>query len=308
MGKSRGIAAAILAAGMGFVVVPSFADDTKVPAADTKSEGAFTKWLFSICAKDFKALTGSELPADAKDNAKKAFEEFKKKKVAQEGGDAPKGAILFYEDRLAVSNGNGTAISVGGNGSLDFKTSLASLGKPLGWAKDALGGGGGAEKAAPAATGAVAAGNATGGATAKFEPPSNPVQFTTNMTKDERVKKMIEKANWITAQHYAYQWGGGHNAEFSGPYDCSGAVSAILHAGGCLSSPMVAQEFESYGAAGKGEVTIYAKDSHVIMSIDGKCFGTSSAYNPGGGAAWFTPDAGYWAAEGFTATRHVPLN
>ncbi|MFL5912734.1 MAG: hypothetical protein ACJ768_19485, partial [Gaiellaceae bacterium] len=78
----------------------------------------------------------------------------------------------------------------------------------------------------------------------------------------------------------AYRWGGGH-ANFNGPYDCSGAVSAVLHAAGLLSSPRVSGGFEHYGAPGKGAVTIYANASHVYMSINGRYFGTSGA-NPGG--------------------------
>lgn len=98
--------------------------------------------------------------------------------------------------------------------------------------------------------------------------------------------RMVSEADWINAQHYPYLWGGGHNANFTGPYDCSGAVSAVLHAGGVLNSPEVAQEFMSYGLPGPGNVTLYASPSHVYMSLMGRYFGTSLS-NPGGGAAWF---------------------
>ena len=66
---------------------------------------------------------------------------------------------------------------------------------------------------------------------------------------------------------------------FSGPYDCSGAVSAVLHAAGLLKRPMVSGEFMHWGAPGPGSVTIYANAGHVYMSILGRYFGTSSA-NP----------------------------
>jgi hypothetical protein len=102
----------------------------------------------------------------------------------------------------------------------------------------------------------------------------------------EMIAAMIAKANEIDSHHYAYSWGGGHNASFSGPYDCSGAVSAVLHAAGLLSRPMVSGEFMHWGRPGPGAVTLYANAGHVYMSILGHYFGTTSM-NPGGGAGWF---------------------
>jgi hypothetical protein len=97
---------------------------------------------------------------------------------------------------------------------------------------------------------------------------------------------VIAKANEIDARHYPYRWGGGHDANFTGPYDCSGAWSALLHAGGFLKAPRVSGEFMSYGAPGPGAVTLYANPTHVYGSILGRFFGTSNQ-NPGGGAGWF---------------------
>ena len=276
-------------------VAETNADTTFAPGSE------FTKWLFAICAKDYKTLTGEELPADARNDAKKAFDDFKKKHQAHEGAGAPRGAILFFADRLALANGDGTATAnaLDGSSAPDVSVPVAKLGALLGWAPCEGGTGGGA---APAPAGGR--GGATETAPAPAAAPAGPVatNFPTNMSSDERVKKMIAMANWITAQHYSYLWGGGHNAEFKGPYDCSGSVSAVLHAGGCLSSPMVSGELASWGAAGPGEVTLYANVEHVYMSIDGKFFGTSES-NPGGGAAWFNgaPRPGF-------AVRHVPLN
>jgi hypothetical protein len=109
---------------------------------------------------------------------------------------------------------------------------------------------------------------------------------------------MVNEANQITSRHFPYAWGGGHSG-FAGPYDCSGAVSAVLHAGGFLSAPEVSGEFESYGLPGPGAVTLYANPTHVYMSLDGHFFGTSAS-NPGGGAGWFSgaPRSGF-------AVRHV---
>ena len=118
----------------------------------------------------------------------------------------------------------------------------------------------------------------------------------------EMIAAMIRMANRIDRHHYAYRWGGGHNSRFSGPYDCSGAVSAVLHAAGLLSRPMVSGEFMHWGAPHRGAVTIYANAGHVYMSILGRFFGTTHA-NPGGGAGWFkgAPRRGF-------AVVHVPFS
>jgi hypothetical protein len=118
----------------------------------------------------------------------------------------------------------------------------------------------------------------------------------------EILKRIIGAADRIDSKGYAYSWGGGHNMAFSGPYDCSGAVSAVLHAAGLLKAPMVSGGFMHWGAPGPGAVTIYANAGHVYMSILGRYFGTSSA-NPGGGAGWFNggPRPGF-------AVVHVPFS
>lgn len=114
------------------------------------------------------------------------------------------------------------------------------------------------------------------------------------------VSAMIAEANRVDAKHFPYVWGGGHSGFTGGPFDCSGAVSDILHAGGVLDAPRVSGDFMTYGLPGPGEVTLYANPTHVYMSIDGRFFGTSGS-NPGGGAGWF-PGA---PRPGF-AVRHVP--
>lgn len=120
------------------------------------------------------------------------------------------------------------------------------------------------------------------------------------MASGGRLARMEAFASAETARHDPYLWGGGHDGGFTPPYDCSGAVSADLHAAGLLSAPKVASEFMGYGKPGPGKVTIYASPDHVYMSILGKGFGTSMS-NPGGGAAWF--NAG--PRPGFVV-RHVP--
>lgn len=115
------------------------------------------------------------------------------------------------------------------------------------------------------------------------------------------------RANAIDARRLPYKWGGGHagkvDAYDAQPLDCSGAVSAVLGI-----DPRVASQFKSIGSPGRAPggrgVTIYAKDDHVLMEIDGKLFGTSRS-NPGGGAGWIKRSeipAGY--LRGFVA-RHL---
>ena len=88
-----------------------------------------------------------------------------------------------------------------------------------------------------------------------------------------------------TAVHYVgypYVWGGGHSS-FTGPYDCSGAVSAVLHAGGFLPAPEVSGQFESFGLPGPGKVTLYANPSHVFMYVAGLRWDTHDAAGAGDG-------------------------
>lgn len=133
------------------------------------------------------------------------------------------------------------------------------------------------------------------------------------MTGPAAVQAMIAEANQIASHHYNYEWGGGHGAigvpgsgsgHGSGPgvgFDCSGSVSAVLHAAGLLNTPLTSGSLAGWGAAGPGQhVTIYANPVHTYMSIDGHFFGTSGA-NPGGGAGWFPGSA----RAGFTV-RHPP--
>jgi hypothetical protein len=116
--------------------------------------------------------------------------------------------------------------------------------------------------------------------------------------------RMTQEADLINSKHYPYVWGGGHNAKFHGPYDCSGAVSAVLHAGGYLNSPVTSGALAHMYKPGEGRVTIYANPKHTFMRLGNRYFGTSGMFRPNGGAGWFTgtPGAGY--LRGFSV-RHV---
>lgn len=122
---------------------------------------------------------------------------------------------------------------------------------------------------------------------------------------------MIAEANKINAQHFPYAWGGGHGtagvpsvgsaSSSGGPpqlgYDCSGSVSAVLHAGHLLGRPEVSGELMNWGLPGPGAVTVYANPIHTFMSIDGRFFGTHGA----DGAGWYAGSA----LPGFVQ-RHAP--
>jgi hypothetical protein len=90
---------------------------------------------------------------------------------------------------------------------------------------------------------------------------------------------------------YPYHWGGGHRSFTDTGYDCSGAVSYVLHAAGLLSSPMPSGPLaSSWGAPGKGRwITVYANASHAYMIVAGLRFDTSSGgdrWNQGSGPRW----------------------
>ncbi len=90
---------------------------------------------------------------------------------------------------------------------------------------------------------------------------------------------------------YPYRWGGGHRNFYDTGYDCSGAVSYVLHAAGLLASPMTSGGFaSSWGAPGKGRwITVYGNASHVYMIVAGIRFDTSSGgdrWRQGSGPRW----------------------
>jgi len=88
-----------------------------------------------------------------------------------------------------------------------------------------------------------------------------------------------------------YKWGGGHRSFYDSGYDCSGAVSYVLHAAGFLSSPMTSGGLASgWGIPGKGYwITVFANASHAYMKVAGLRFDTSSngeKLNQGSGPRW----------------------
>jgi hypothetical protein len=102
---------------------------------------------------------------------------------------------------------------------------------------------------------------------------------------------------------YPYHWGGGHRSFTDTGYDCSGAVSYVLHAAGFLSSPEPSGPLAaSWGTPGKGRwITVYANASHAYMVVAGLRFDTSAVgerLNQGSGPRWRATKR---KARGYTA-------
>lgn len=143
--------------------------------------------------------------------------------------------------------------------------------------------GGGPEKALdgpmPSATGGddgpsgnVSAATLLGGVA--FAPPDAP----------DRVKAVIDAANFISRTPYVY--GGGHGSFYSRGYDCSGAVSFALYGGGFLDSPLDSSSFMNWGEPGPGRwITIYTNPGHAFAVIAGRRWDTSGNER-GSGPRW----------------------
>lgn len=130
------------------------------------------------------------------------------------------------------------------------------------------------------------------------------------------VESMINEASAISGNPYV--WGGGHGALGvasigipGGPgydghtvgFDCSGAVSAVLGAGGFVTSPETSVGLMGFGQSGPGKhVSIWANPTHTFMEIDGTYFGTGNL-GVGGGPRW-----GNGASENKSSfvVRHPP--
>ena len=139
------------------------------------------------------------------------------------------------------------------------------------------------------------------------------------------VNVLTRAASRITHQDYPYVYGGGHahagqaSVGMPGPghngrrrgFDCSGAVAAVLVAGGLwpagsgvpdeagIINQLRSQHLIAPGA-GRGPVQVTLYDDphvHIFMNIDGRFFGTSDGAGGGnrrGGAGWLddgAPDA-----------------
>jgi cell wall-associated NlpC family hydrolase len=111
-----------------------------------------------------------------------------------------------------------------------------------------------------------------------------------------KVDAMIHAANSLVGKPYV--WGGGHAGwgEQRG-YDCSGFVSAVLHAAGYLQAPQTTQTLATQPGidAGPGKfVTVYDRtdapqgpsEDHVIIDVNGAWYesgGSAGKWGGGGG-------------------------
>ena len=103
------------------------------------------------------------------------------------------------------------------------------------------------------------------------------------------VRFAIAAANRIHTRPYI--WGGGHRRWKSKGYDCSGAVSYVLHAAGIMPAPLVSGQLARiWGASGTGLwITVYANKTHTFAIIAGLRWDTSSVgetVNQGSGPRW----------------------
>ena len=97
-----------------------------------------------------------------------------------------------------------------------------------------------------------------------------------------RVKTVIYAANRLVGK--PYRWGGGHLGWEDNGYDCSGAVSYALHAGGLLKRPLVSGEFMNWGRRGRGNwITVFSHRTHMYAVIAGLLFESAK---PGSGPRW----------------------
>jgi cell wall-associated NlpC family hydrolase len=133
---------------------------------------------------------------------------------------------------------------------------------------------------------------------------SGPAGGIATSADDPRIQAMLQQASSLVGEPYV--WGGGHGGwGTQAGYDCSGFVSAVLHAGGYLSSPQDTTSLPSAAGmqSGPGQyVTVYDRDQpgqagHVIIDIDGQFYesgGEHGSWGGGGGVQQIsTPSAAY---------------
>jgi cell wall-associated NlpC family hydrolase len=115
----------------------------------------------------------------------------------------------------------------------------------------------------------------------------------------------VQEAIWAGNQirRKPYIWGGGHAKFKSAGYDCSGAVSFVLHAAHLLKLPHDSSDFITWGQKGVGQwITVYTNPDHAFIEIAGIRFDTSAEADPhpasGSGPRWrplFQHPAGFQA-------------
>jgi cell wall-associated NlpC family hydrolase len=114
-----------------------------------------------------------------------------------------------------------------------------------------------------------------------------------------QVQAAIAAANRIVDKPYRY--GGGHGRIEDRGYDCSGAVSYVLHGAGLLGTPRDSTGLMSFGDDGPGRwVSVYAHGGHAYVVVAGLRFDTSG--DGEAGPRWRTARR---SGRGYTV-RHPP--
>jgi hypothetical protein len=96
----------------------------------------------------------------------------------------------------------------------------------------------------------------------------------------EPVARAIEFANRI--RKLPYRYGGGHKSwKLDKGYDCSGAVSYMLHGARLLDSPLPSGPLAKWGDPGPGAwISVYANSGHAYAVVAGLRWDTSGGQGP----------------------------
>jgi hypothetical protein len=87
------------------------------------------------------------------------------------------------------------------------------------------------------------------------------------------VREAIDAGKELVGKPYRY--GGGHQNFYDTAYDCSGAVSFVLHSIGRMYTPTPSKELRRYGEGGPGKwITLYASGGHSFLVVAGLRFDT----------------------------------
>jgi hypothetical protein len=142
--------------------------------------------------------------------------------------------------------------------------------------------------------GSPAPGSTSGGPTTASAPAGKPRKAKLNRKAGiaippagapAAVVAAINAGNAIHGRPYV--WGGGHGSFESRGYDCSGAVSYVLHAAGTLASPLASGPLMSWGLPGKGRwMSVMANRGHAYAVVAGLRWDTSSYGDGGSGPRW----------------------
>lgn len=123
------------------------------------------------------------------------------------------------------------------------------------------------------------------------------------------VARAYARAETIHGFRDGYVRGGGHGGFGNGPYDCSGGVSDVLHAGGMLSAPLATGGLLGWGEAGQGRyMTVWVKDtpgspfsgSHTFIEF---AVGRQRWFEAGGTSGALTGWRSSKSTAGYTARR-----